>query len=511
MKVLRWPLLAASALSWTALSTLLGACASDDSAASLDGLDDAAVAVPVNDAGLGDANVDPDAGPCTDDCDWFPSTCAPDTLCPSGLFDPTNPAAGLDLRTRIHVIRGRAASDVWLAGALGAVAHFDGTSWKTSDLGTQETQRVLWLPSSGEIAFGNLSRLFTRRLDVGDGGADAGVSAGGWSLRGAAPVPAGSSSEVTAAWSMPGSDVLWLATPIDLWRLRLTPEARLEPVRGVPASVYVPSSHAAEIFRRQSDGDGGSAWVADYIADDAANPGDNFYILGASGSGQDDVWFGGSRGQFDAEGGFFACPLVVHKSAEGYRHAVDNVVNQAGHRNNRSFNICMPKAGSPSFSLSFEYPGYGTITRGWTNGGMVTNIASAGPNRAVGLMGRNPGDPFTYMSSDDAGVARVNTVNVSVPRGGLHTYLSSVWVHGTTAWFSGWGLVIKSDDGPEKWSRGFGLLKPEDNVPAAPTYETSTIALNGAAIDRPFHQVRGPSNTNLWAIGAGYALHKTTP
>ena len=42
-------------------------------------------------------------------------------------------------------------------------------------------------------------------------------------------------------------------------------------------------------------------------------------------------------------------------------------------------------------------------------------------------------------------------------------------------------------------------------------YEVSTIALNGAALDVPFHQVRGTSNTNIWAVGQRYALHKTTP
>ena len=264
------------------------------------------------------------------------------------------------------------------------------------------------------------------------------------------------------------------------------------------------------VFRRRSEG-GAPAWVPDYVAEDGENPTDAFYILGAAGSTSGDLWFAGSRGQFDTEGGLFACPLVVHRTAEGHRHIVDNVVNQAADPNNRWAGICSANPGSLGFSVSIQIPGYGTFTRPWPNGGMLSSIASVGPNRAVGLMGRNQGDIFTYVSTDDAGIASANVVNVSVPRADVQTYLNSVWVLGTTAWFSGWGLVIKSEDGPEKWSRGFGLAKPDDNTPAAGSYEISTLALNGAAFDRPFYQVRGISNSNLWAIGAGYALHKTTP
>lgn len=260
------------------------------------------------------------------------------------------------------------------------------------------------------------------------------------------------------------------------------------------------------IFHRQGD-----AWVADYIVDDGANPADTFYILGGTGSGADDVWFAGARGEYDATGGLFACPIVIHKTPAGYEHVVDNTINQASDTFNRYNNICAPKQGARQFTFSVVIPGYGTLTRAWTFSGLVTSVASAGPNRAVGLTGRNGGDMFTYVTSEDGGAARVNSVPLTVPRGDLRTYLSSVWANGKSAWFSGWGLVIRSDDGPEVWSNGLGLLRPEDKVADAATYTTSTVSLNGAFLDRPLHQVRGTSNTNLWVIGAGYALHKTTP
>src|SRR5690242_15909964 len=72
-----------------------------------------------------------DAGSCTD-CEYFPEPCSSDVLCPNGPFDPSG-NTGLDRRTQITVIRGRAMNDVWAAGGLGALAHFDGTSWTVSD------------------------------------------------------------------------------------------------------------------------------------------------------------------------------------------------------------------------------------------------------------------------------------------------------------------------------------------------------------------------------------------
>ena len=129
-----WRLCAAGALSGATLvlgSTALGACASDESGSNVD--PDAAVSVPpAPDAASPD---DAEAGPCTaDDCEYFPDACTPDALCPNGPFDPVDPDVGMDWRTRINVIRGRSASDVWLAGAVGAMAHFDGTSWTISDV-----------------------------------------------------------------------------------------------------------------------------------------------------------------------------------------------------------------------------------------------------------------------------------------------------------------------------------------------------------------------------------------
>lgn len=228
MRMLRYQVLVASALACAAgASALLGACASDEEGALPP--PEIASAVPEQDAAVADA----EAGPCTaDDCEYFPEACAPDVLCPSGPFDPDNSAAGLDWRTRINVVRGRSASDVWIAGAVGTVAHFDGTSWTRSETGTRESLRELWLPGAREISFRSLAEVYARGLGAGD--ADASVSAGGWSPRKVAPA-ATFGGELGPVWAVPGADALWVATDGGFWRLELTPGSTFEGARSIPS------------------------------------------------------------------------------------------------------------------------------------------------------------------------------------------------------------------------------------------------------------------------------------
>ena len=229
MKATQQILFVVGALGCATAGALAAACASDGSV--LPDTEDEVV-VPVNDATSAETG-NAEAGACTtDDCEFFPAVCGPDVLCPNGPFDPVDPTVGMDWRTRVTVIRGRSASDVWVAGTVGTVAHFDGTSWTPSDVGTQEVLSVLWLAGAGEITFGAIKRIYTRGLAV-----DAGVSAGGWSLRAAPAAPAGSGSELTAAWAMPGSNALWVATDTNLWRLQLTAGGAFESRPGIPSSV----------------------------------------------------------------------------------------------------------------------------------------------------------------------------------------------------------------------------------------------------------------------------------
>ena len=224
---------AAGALSGAMLvlaSTALPSCASDEVGTMTD--PDAAVSVPSPDADTGDA-AGRETAPCTsDDCEYFPAACTPDVLCLDGPFDPVNPDVGLDWRTRINVIRGRSENDVWVAGAAGAVAHFDGASWGISDVATKETQHVLWLRDGVEVAFGSFQRMYTRGLG---GDAVAAVSPGGWTWRELPKRPDDFGDRLRASWAAPGSDVLWLATNSTLWRMVPAPDSAFEIQAGLPS------------------------------------------------------------------------------------------------------------------------------------------------------------------------------------------------------------------------------------------------------------------------------------
>lgn len=285
-------------------SSLVGACAVDGDART--GEPGSSTIVP--DAAVGDApDAAADAGTCTgDDCAYFPSTCTPDALCPNGPFDPTSPEVGMDWRTRINVIRGRSASDVWLAGAVGAMAHFDGAKWTTSEVGTKESQRALWLRESAEVSLGSIQRIYTRGLGAGD--ADASVSPGGWSLREPPPLPDDFGGVLTASWSPPGGDALWLATDSTLWRLRLADDSQLEIVPGIPSSVCsaipcnrISSIHGASASTLWAVGEFGAALRitdADGETPSAAQL-NSLTLLGLTGvwaASDDDVWAVGGSG-----------------------------------------------------------------------------------------------------------------------------------------------------------------------------------------------------------------------
>jgi hypothetical protein len=199
-------------VSFVTASLALASCASDDESADLDP-ERTEVAIPASDAGTPDV----DGGCMGSDCEFFPDACGSDVLCPSGLFDPVNPSAGPDWRTRITSIRGRSAADAWLVGTAGTAARFDGASWKESGLGTFDAQRFLWLTGAGEVSFGTLARIYSRGLGSGD----AGATPDGWALRESVAPPDGYSTVVTATWSTPGSDLLWLGTNADMWRLEI--------------------------------------------------------------------------------------------------------------------------------------------------------------------------------------------------------------------------------------------------------------------------------------------------
>lgn len=226
----------------TAFLTTLGgassiaACASDESTGASQEGDAKVIGPDVNtgpDAADDVSEADADAGPCTD-CEWFPADCTPDIPCGSGPFDPSTTGGALDGRLRINVLRGRSTSDVWAVGSLGAVAHFDGTSWTRLDIGDRFTTKAIWFREDTELLLTSM-QIFHSHV------ADAGLT--NWfriDLTKAfdSPVPTSLSQAqyplaLTSAWAAEDATWMW-CTSVDtsadptyvtspgLWRLRYT-------------------------------------------------------------------------------------------------------------------------------------------------------------------------------------------------------------------------------------------------------------------------------------------------
>jgi hypothetical protein len=211
-----------------AIPTFVAACATDGSTTSNNVVPDPAPLPTHADAGV---DAPADAAPCTD-CEYFPETCSSDTLCPNGPFD--DGTTGFDPRTRITVIRGRSATDVWAAGAVGALAHFDGTSWTRSESDTQQLLAALWLRDSAEVAFG-ITNIYSRGL-VQDAGTSP-ASAGGWTAHDSP------GEGVAFAWAAPGANGAWCASSSgQLYRLALTPPASFATGAGI-GGFFVSSIH----------------------------------------------------------------------------------------------------------------------------------------------------------------------------------------------------------------------------------------------------------------------------
>lgn len=222
--------------SFCAGAAALAACASegDEATSAPDGPSN----IVTSDAGQtdGDAgDAGDDIGPCVTDCEWFPDPCTDDALCVNGPFNQADPDAGLNPLTQINVIAGRSPSDVWVAGALGAIAHFDGTAWSPSISGSTETFHALWLRDSGEVALAEPTRIYTRDIEI-DGGKTPSVD--GWTQREAPTAAAdfdSSKMKMMYGWGAPQAQWMWSAVQANsagaingVWRVRVRPGATPE-------------------------------------------------------------------------------------------------------------------------------------------------------------------------------------------------------------------------------------------------------------------------------------------
>jgi hypothetical protein len=222
------------------------------------------------------------------------------------------------------------------------------------------------------------------------------------------------------------------------------------------------------IYHRTSGDGGGPEWVPEYVAAGVDDPGEEFLFFGAAGTGSDDVWFGGTRINQSKNVG---CALLVRKTAGIYQKIADARPQKVGLKRS-----CAARPGA----LFID----GSRPEGW-----LTNIQALETNRFIALQGTRDVVRISA-DGDNYSVARA-PVSASVSPAGFNSLASLAG----DVWLGGQKIVVR---GPANvWDGG--------------AYEVSTISLNGAPLESTIWQVRGTSNTNLWAIGDRYALHKTTP
>ena len=205
---------------------------------------------------------------------------------------------------------------------------------------------------------------------------------------------------------------------------------------------------------------GTPAWIPEYVADDYDSDSEHLFFVSAGGSGPSDVWFAGIRDQ-----GYPTCALLVRKTPAGYRRIADGAI--------RDF-TCSDREG-------YLYIGG---ANGW-----LTDIQSAAAGGLIGLKGTH--DIVRVSSDGDTISVDLSTIPNLFSAGGPQRGYSSLWRSEDALWLTGWSLVARGASDGE-------------------TYQVSTISLNGGPLATDMYRVRGTSSTNLWAIGNGYALHKTT-
>lgn len=234
-------------------------------------------------------------------------------------------------------------------------------------------------------------------------------------------------------------------------------------VWGIGGDVY--AWYANTIYRRTSEGGAAPRWVPEHMLLDTDAVDEHVLFLGAAGTTADEVWFLAVRQRTLPEDQDVGCPLVTRKTSTGYERLFDGLTAEG----------CSERMGLPTVSGA----------SGW-----LMDLQALSGNAFAGIKG---GRDVVRISQSAPGVYSADAIPIQL---GLYDQrLYSVYSPTENhVWGSGMGIVIRGQD---VWDGGaFGV---------------STISLNGGPIHRPLYQIRGTSDTNLWAVGARHALHKTTP
>ena len=228
--------------------------------------------------------------------------------------------------------------------------------------------------------------------------------------------------------------------------------------------VYAWYSNA--VFHLKSEDGGAPTWGVEYVAEGTEAFDEHLFILAVGGTSEA-VWFAGARAR-----GIDGCPILARKTVDGIVRIVDGVAR------NSAATPCLARDGALFLGTA----------PGW-----ITDLHPLGDDAIVALKGR---ELVTLATSGSDYVVRSNAVT-PVAMSGKPQGFYSFWWTSNEVWLSGYSQLVRGDT--------------TDVDAGATGLATSTVSLTNIPLDVPLYRVRGTSETNLWAVGAGYALHKTTP
>ncbi|WP_146646389.1 WD40/YVTN/BNR-like repeat-containing protein [Labilithrix luteola] len=250
----------AGLLGVSALVAVMANCASNDEATAPPTQADAAIpAMTVDDADTQDVNDASDAG-CegnTVDCPLVTSiSCDDFEWCP----EKTNHPQGLGLSS----VWGSSANDVWVAGAFGSVLHWDGKAWAAVPAPTHASLRAIWGAGPGDIWVVSAPDQIFRSNGFVNGTAQ-------WT----SAVPVADMTGQTAVTT----NAIWGSSPDKVW------------VGGAATYAQHANGRWYESGWQTTQIDGGPGWATGIDGSTFTT------IRGIWGSGPDDVWIVGNKGQ----------------------------------------------------------------------------------------------------------------------------------------------------------------------------------------------------------------------
>ena len=223
------------------------------------------------------------------------------------------------------------------------------------------------------------------------------------------------------------------------------------------------------IFRKSGEGDA-IEWLPEYVADDFDAPDEQLFITGLTKRKGGELSFAGARHRANK-----SCGFVGRKTADGYRRIADGVLPEA-------WGPCIARADVPLV--------FGDL---WPR-----QLHSLAGDRLLAL-------------------TESSQVRLLAPADGGHAILAApIPMLNDVApnWRSMW---VASDDRqwllghPHSGRRYAAVVWFERVWEAGAPYQISSIAQNGAPIDRAPNAIRGTSTSNIWVVGDDYAFHKATP